>query len=424
MKKKPKRTTFRTEFRRWSKILFVNFVLIALFCASVLAQENSSQEKKITAKYSDKTILEVLEDLKVKTGYTFVHKQNDISNDVKITETFRNATLDEVLKKVLTVHGYDYSIEGKVIVIKKKERSQQSLTQEMIMIRGSVVDEKGKSIPGVTILLKGTSLGGATDADGNFKIDIPKSQHTVLLFSFIGMKSQEVVYKGESFLKIVLEEDVAEIDEVVVTGIFSKSAESYTGAVSVVTEKELKSFGNRNILTTLRNIDPAFNILENNTYGSNPNKLPEIQIRGAANMPDIDQLQSSTNAELNTPLIIMDGFEISLQRMMDLDDNEVKSITLLKDASATAIYGSRGANGVVVIETKEPEAGRLKFTYTGSLNIEIPDLSDYDVLNAREKLDLELESGYYEDSHLETKLNLLERYSKILQEIERGLDSQ
>lgn len=198
------------------------------------------------------------------------------------------------------------------------------------MIRGSVVDEKGKSIPGVTVLLKGTSLGGATDADGNFKIDIPKSQHTVLLFSFIGMKSQEVVYKGESFLKIVLEEDVAEIDEVVVTGIFSKSAESYTGAVSVVTEKELKSFGNRNILTTLRNIDPAFNILENNTYGSNPNKLPEIQIRGAANMPDIDQLQSSTNAELNTPLIIMDGFEISLQRMMDLDDNEVKSITLLR----------------------------------------------------------------------------------------------
>lgn len=423
MKKKSKRTTFRIEFRKWSKILFVNFVLIALFCASVLAQENSSQEKKITAKYSDKTILEVLEDLKIKTGYTFVHKQNDISNDVKITETFRNATLDEVLKKVLTVHGYDYSIEGKVIVIKKKERSQQSLTQEMIMIKGSVVDERGKSIPGVTILLKGTSLGGATDADGNFKIDIPKSQHTVLLFSFIGMKSQEVVYKGESFLKIVLEEDVAEIDEVVVTGIFSKSAESYTGAVSVVTEKELKSFGNRNILTTLRNIDPAFNILENNTYGSNPNKLPEIQIRGAANMPDIDQLQSSTNAELNTPLIIMDGFEISLQRMMDLDDNEVKSITLLKDASATAIYGSRGANGVVVIETKEPEAGRLKFTYTGSLNIEIPDLSDYDVLNAREKLDLELESGYYEDSHLETRLNLLERYSKILQEIERGVDT-
>ena len=116
----------------------------------------------------------------------------------------------------------------------------------------------------------------------------------------------------------------------------------------MITEKELKSFGNRNILTTLRNIDPSFNILESNEWGSNPNRLPEVQIRGAANMPDIDQLQSDTKAELNTPLIIMDGFEITLERMMDLDDSEVETITLLKDASATAIYGSRGANGVKV----------------------------------------------------------------------------
>lgn len=413
----------KKEIRKWSKILLVNFVFIVLPCASVVAQENSSEEKKITVQYSGKTILEVLEDLKAKMGYTFVHKQNDISNDVKITETFRNATLDEVLKKVLVAHGYDYSIEGRVIVIKKSAKSPQSVKREMSAIQGNVVDEKGKSIPGVTILLKGTSLGSATDADGHFRIDVPKDQHVVLLFSFIGMKSQEVVYKGENSLKVVLKEDVVEIDEVVVTGIFSKSAKSYTGAVSVVTEKELKSYGNRNILTTLRNIDPAFNILENNTYGSNPNKLPEIQIRGAANMPDIDQLQSSTNAELKTPLIIMDGFEISLQRMMDLDDNEVKSITLLKDASATAIYGSRGANGVVVIETKEPEAGKLKFTYTGNLNVEIPDLSDYDVLNAREKLDLEVQSGYYEKERLSDRLPLLERYNKVLQAIDRGVDT-
>lgn len=222
------------------------------------------------------------------------------------------------------------------------------------------------------MVLKGTSVGVVTDVDGHFKMDLPADHETVLVFSFVGMKTQEVYYKGEKELNVVMEEDVKQMDEVVVTGIFSKSKESYTGAVSVITEKELKSFGNRNILTTLRNIDPSFNILESNEWGSNPNRLPEVKIRGAANMPDVDQLQSDTKAELNTPLIIMDGFEITLERMMDLDDSEVETITLLKDASATAIYGSRGANGVIVITTKEPEPGKLRFSYTGSLNLEVP----------------------------------------------------
>ena len=246
---------------------------------------------------------------------------------------------------------------------------------------------------------------------------------TVLVFSFVGMKTQEVYYKGEKELNVVMEEDVKQMDEVVVTGIFSKSKESYTGAVSVITEKELKSFGNQNILTTLRNIDPSFNILESNEWGSNPNRLPEVQIRGAANMPDVDQLQSDTKAELNTPLIIMDGFEITLERMMDLDDSEVETITLLKDASATAIYGSRGANGVIVITTKEPEPGKLRFSYTGSLNLEVPDLSDYDVLNAREKLDLELRSGYYDNVRAEKEVALKQKYNEILQQVERGVNT-
>ena len=114
----------------------------------------------------------------------------------------------------------------------------------------------------MTVVLKGTSVGVVTDVDGHFKMDLPADHETVLVFSFVGMKTQEVYYKGEKELNVVMEEDVKQMDEVVVTGIFSKSKESYTGAVSVITEKELKSFGNRNILTTLRNIDPSFNILK------------------------------------------------------------------------------------------------------------------------------------------------------------------
>ena len=273
------------------------------------------------------------------------------------------------------------------------------------------------------MVLKGTSVGVVTDVDGHFKMDLPADHETVLVFSFVGMKTQEVYYKGEKELNVVMEEEVKQMDEVVVTGIFSKSKESYTGAVSVITEKELKSFGNRNILTTLRNIDPSFNILESNEWGSNPNRLPEVQIRGAANMPDIDQLQSDTKAELNTPLIIMNGFEITLERMMDLDDSEVETITLLKDASATAIYGSRGANGVIVITTKEPEPGKLRFAYTGSLNLEVPDLSDYDVLNAREKLEAEVAGGLYESEYMDTQQKLRMDYADRLKRVKSGVDT-
>ena len=108
---------------------------------------------------------------------------------------------------------------------------------------------------------------------------------------------------------------------------------------------------------------------------------------------------------------------------MDLDDSEVETITLLKDASATAIYGSRGANGVIVITTKEPEPGKLRFAYTGSLNLEVPDLSDYDVLNAREKLDLELRSGYYDGVRAEYEVQLKQKYNEILQQVERGVNT-
>ena len=242
--------------------------------------------------------------------------------------------------------------------------------------------------------------------NGKFRFELPDTKEVVLAFSFVGMKPLEVRYNGQSDLKIKLEEEVAEMDEVVVTGIFKKSQESFTGSVSTITEKELKSFRGRNLLSTLKNIDPTFNIIENNVYGADPNHLPEVQIRGTSSLPTVEDLKNETKVDLNTPLIILDGFEISLTRMLDLNDEDISSVTLLKDGSATAIYGSRGANGVIVIETKQPEAGKLRLSYRGSVNIEVPDLSDYDVLNAAEKLQLEENAGLYKDewAHIEMAL--------------------
>ena len=404
--------------------LIMKTVFISLVCTLNVQANVFSQHTKFDIAMKNVTVSEVLCYLEEISKYRFVYDSDAIDRMQRVDVEMKGTKLETVLESIFVKSGFSFVIEDGVVIIREAGKKQitAGILPQSRKITGRVRDHGSHPLPGVTVVLKGTSVGVVTDVDGHFKMDLPADHETVLVFSFVGMKTQEVYYKGEKELNVVMEEEVKQMDEVVVTGIFSKSKESYTGAVSVITEKELKSFGNRNILTTLRNIDPSFNILESNEWGSNPNRLPEVQIRGAANMPDIDQLQSDTKAELNTPLIIMDGFEITLERMMDLDDSEVETITLLKDASATAIYGSRGANGVIVITTKEPEPGKLRFAYTGSLNLEVPDLSDYDVLNAREKLDLELRSGYYDGVRAEYEVQLKQKYNEILQQVERGVN--
>ena len=405
--------------------LIMKTVFISLVCTLNVQANVFSQHTKFDIAMKNVTVSEVLCYLEEISKYRFVYDSDAIDRMQRVDVEMKGTKLETVLESIFVKSGFSFVIEDGVVIIREAGKKQitAGILPQSRKITGRVRDHGGHPLPGVTVVLKGTSVGVVTDVDGHFKMDLSADHETVLVFSFVGMKTQEVYYKGEKELNVVMEEEVKQMDEVVVTGIFSKSKESYTGAVSVITENELKSFGNRNILTTLRNIDPSFNILESNEWGSNPNRLPEVQIRGAANMPDIDQLQSDTKAELNTPLIIMDGFEITLERMMDLDDSEVETITLLKDASATAIYGSRGANGVIVITTKEPEPGKLRFAYTGSLNLEVPDLSDYDVLNAREKLDLELRSGYYDGVRAEYEVQLKQKYNEILQQVERGVNT-
>ena len=214
MKKKSSHTILRVEIRKWSKIVLVNFILTLLSCASVYAQDDTLRQQRITVKYRNNIILEVLEDLKAKTGYTFVYKQNDISNEVKITETFTNATLDEVLGKVLVAHGYDYLIEGKVIVFKKKPKTKEPEVRNIITVKGRVTDEKGNPMPGVSVVINQTSRGVATDKDG--KYDILVRADDVLKFSFIGYKDQTVPIEGKDELNVSLKPTEEALEEVTV----------------------------------------------------------------------------------------------------------------------------------------------------------------------------------------------------------------
>ena len=278
--------------------------------------------------------------------------------------------------------------------------SQQATQGSKRTMKGQVKSESGEPLIGVTVYGADGKVSGVTDMDGMYHIDIPTSL-TVVRFSYVGMNPVSITIEPgtTAVVRNLSMQSSTTIKDVVVTGIFQKNKEAFTGAVATITNKELKEFGNKNLLTSIANIDPSFNLLANNQYGSDPNRLPDVQIRGTAHLPTLTNLQDNTRTDLNTPLIILDGFEISLARMVDLNEDEVESITLLKDGSATAIYGSRGANGVIVIKRKTPQTGRLRFSYSGSLNVEVPDLSDYHLLNAADKLELERRSGYYQSTN-------------------------
>ncbi len=292
-------------------------------------------------------------------------------------------------------------------------------------VRGKVIDEKKQPIPGVSVRLRGTSMGTATDVDGKFKLLVPADTAT-LVVSFIGMKTEIVrlprLRAGveQKELTIVLRDEDVRLEDVVVTGIFTRKKESFTGSASTYSAAELKTMGTQNILQGLKTLDPAFAILEDNQFGSDPNRLPNMEIRGKSSMSGLrDQLE----ADPNQPLFILDGFESTLAAINDLDINRVASITILKDAASTAIYGSKAANGVIVVETVKPEAGKLRVSYTGNLNLSMPDLSSYNLMNAREKLEFERLAGRFNPSSTTNEIELDGVYNEKLKEIESGVNT-
>ena len=173
------------------------------------------------------------------------------------------------------------------------------------------------------------------------------------------MKTVEKAYAGKNVINIVLQEETIALDDVVVTGIYTRNKESFTGSSQTYTAEDLKMIGNQNILQSLKTLDPAFHILESKEYGSDPNRLPDIEIRGKSS---IVGLKEEYGQDPNQPLFILDGFETTLQVIMDLNIDRVASVTILKDAASTAIYGSKAANGVVVVETKSPARGQLRLS--------------------------------------------------------------
>ncbi|MCM1032046.1 MAG: SusC/RagA family TonB-linked outer membrane protein, partial [Oscillibacter sp.] len=293
-----------------------------------------------------------------------------------------------------------------------------------LKITGKVTDVQKQPLPGVTVLVKGTTLGAVTDQNGMYALRLPEVKEDILLlYSFIGMETQEIKYQGKDIIDVVMREEVKEVEEVVVTGIFTRKKESFTGSSTTFTTKELKMVGNSNVLQSLKTLDPAFAIMENNEFGSDPNNVPNIEIRGKSS---IVGLTDEYETDPNQPLFVLDGFETTLQTISDLSMDRVQSITILKDAAATAIYGSKAANGVIVVETKLPQAGALRLTYNANVQLSFADLSDYNLMNSYEKLTFERLAGCYR--LLDGNGNIIDEeqdriYNNLMKEVARGVDT-
>ena len=392
-------------------------VVLLLFTHFAFSSENAFGQQTITVQFEKQSLSEVLQVLKQKTGFEFLYNDEEIKGVTNITCSFTNASVQEILKSCLAGTKYNFKIVDNLIVITPDDKKKDEV--QKIVVSGKVLDDGGQTLPGVTILLKGTTIGVVTDVDGKFKIELPKQDSLILLFSFVGMEVRELdVNKIKDLSKEVvvhMKADVTEMEEVVVTGYGQIKKQSFTGSSVTVKKEDLLKVSQTNVIAALQTFDPSFRIQTNNQWGSDPNAMPEMYIRGRSGI-GVKELDPNytTKGNLennpNLPTFIMDGFEVDVQKVYDMDPNRIESITILKDAAATAMYGSRAANGVVVITTVAPKPGEVTVTYSLTGGVTFPDLSDYNLANAEEKLEIERLAGLYDPEEGATSISKQDAY--------------
>ena len=375
----------------------MKLIFLMCVCIATSVSARSLAQQRITMQLGETGLKAVFKEISRQTSKTVIYNDDLLKFDGKVRADFIDVELEEVLKQVLKDQRMSYKFMDDYILIVRQKDLPQTVSE--ITLKGTVVDQTGAVLPGVTVLVKGTTLGTSTNIDGQFTLKLPETQNMVLVFSMIGMKSKEVTVGKQREFKVTMTEDQSELEEVVVTGIVERKAESFTGSSISMKNEDLKRVGNANVFQSLKNLDPSLMIFDNLEFGSDPNKDPKMTLRGASSIDmggeDIDIKGAYVN-DPNAPLFILDGFEATVQKIKDLDMDRVASLTILKDASAKAIYGSKAANGVIVIETKQNESGDLRVTYTGNVTLEVPDLTSYNLTNAAQKLQLEKDFGLYE----------------------------
>ena len=278
--------------------------------------------------------------------------QLDVNQQVELNQ--QDTEVLDVLSQVLAETGYTYSVKGSYLVISAR---QQEVNQTAKKVTGIIVDESGEPVIGANVVVAGTTQGTITDFDGNFSLEV--SENSTLEISYIGFLTQKISVKGKKDLRIVLKEDSQKLDEVVVVGYGTRSRKSITGAVDQVNNEV---FENRPVTNATQALQGASANLVIQSKNMNPNdNSMNINIRGVSTMGN------------NDPLIVIDGLISSSSTLNNLNPNDIENISVLKDAGSAAIYGSRSANGVILITTKKGAKGsKPKVTFNGQVGVEDP----------------------------------------------------
>ena len=406
------------------------FLFVFLGIINTRGTVYSQNEQQVTISMKNAYLKDILWAIQRQTTFVFMYHEEDLDKVGKVNVEAKASTVEKILSDCLKGTGLTYVFQNEVIVLKPLNDEKK----KEIKIVGKVVDKGKMPLPGVTVVVKGTNLGTATDSEGKYRMVLPAMRDTnfVLVFSFVGMRTQEIKYVGLDSINVVMEEDHKKMDEVVVTGYSNIRKESFTGKATTVTKEQLMKVNSKNVIAALQTFDPSFRIKDNKLWGSDPNALPEFNIRGETSIGqtkglDVEQQKRTQRTTLennpNLPVFILDGFEVDVQKIYDLDVNRIESITILKDAAATAMYGSQAANGVVVVTTVAPKPGEMQIYYNFSGNVDFPDLSDYNLCDAAEKLEVERLSGLYSSDDPEKQIELTAQYYKKQNAILRGVNT-
>ncbi|HTI11046.1 MAG TPA: SusC/RagA family TonB-linked outer membrane protein, partial [Puia sp.] len=381
-------------------------LLLLVGCLQVSA---AGFAQKVTLSEENASLKKIFREIKRQTGYLFFYNAQLLERSHTVSLSVKDAPLEQVLNQCFRDQPLTYSIVNKTIVIRALKAEpvqllQTDSTPAQIWISGRILDEAtNKPIEGASITPKKWPRGVVSNKEGAFRF--PVERGAVLVITCIGYQPKEMKLKGETELLIKLTPGTRDpMANMVVTGYQIINKESFTGNAITVSGEELKKVNPNNILQSLQAFDPSFSIATNNLAGSNPNALPSINVRGSTGLPTGSSAvlsRTDLSSNVNLPTFILDGYEVTLEKVYDLDVNRIQSITLLKDAAATAVYGSRAANGVMVITTKSPKEGKLSVYYNYELTPSAPDLSAYHVLNGSEKLEYERLANLYNATALD-----------------------
>lgn len=352
---------FNVVRKRW--FLFLLFLVFT----TQLSQKAYCQEVKLTFSLKNATLKEIINEIKRISAYDFVYSDSYLSTFKQRDVSYKDATIDAVLTDCLKGTGLVYNINGKTIVIKREEVKKEAAK----VVEGRVTDVQGNPLPGVTVLIKGLTVGTATNKDGFYKLGMPNEGQMTLIFSFVGMKTRMITVKEELNINVEMEEDVSEVGEVVITGYQKIDKRHSTSAISTVKASDVLVPGMTSIDQALEGRIPELLLISNS---GEVGATPRIRVRGTSTLLGnreplwvldgfiLHDPVNVSNDDLNNP----DYINIIGNAIAGINPQDIERIDVLKDASATALYGTRAANGVIVVTTKKGSIGPARFSYNHS----------------------------------------------------------